>query len=243
MAARPAPATVAASIPLLARVPPFARVPAALAPATFKRLRALLFALALLPLARLFNLGLTGGLGANPVEFVIRSLGTWALVLLCVTLTITPLRRVTGWAWLARLRRMLGLFCFFYASLHVLAFFGLDQWFAFDAVLKDIAKRPYITIGFASYLLLIPLAATSTNAMVKRLGGRNWQRLHRAVYVIAPLVAAHFWWQRAAKNNIHEPALYALAIGILLGARVLHAWRARQGSTVSRANNSSTVSR
>lgn len=242
MAARPA-ANAWSGVPPLARVPLFSRVPAVLAPPAFARLRRLLFALALVPLARLVYFGFAGGLGANPVEFVIRSLGTWALVMLCVTLTITPLRWVTGWAWPVRLRRMFGLFCFFYASLHVLAYVGLDQWFALDAILKDIVKRPYITIGFASYLLLIPLAATSTNGMVKRLGGRNWQRLHRAVYVIAPLVAAHFWWQRAAKNNLHEPALYALAVGALLAVRLLHRWRERQGSRASRANSSSTVSR
>ncbi len=236
MSARPA-ATALARVPLLARVPP------ALMPAAFARLRALLFALALVPLARLVTLGFTDGLGANPVEFVARSLGTWALVMLCATLAVTPLRRVTGWAWLARLRRMAGLYCFFYASLHVLAYVGLDQWFAFAAIVKDIAKRPYITLGFASYVLLIPLAATSSNAMVKRLGSRNWQRLHRAVYAIAPLAVLHSWWQRAAKNNLHEPQLYALAVGVLLGLRVLHWWRTRQGSTVSRAKSSCTVSR
>lgn len=230
-------ATATASSQLLARVP------TVLAPTTFSRLRSLLFAVALLPLARLIWLGLIGALGANPVEFVIRSLGTWALVMLCVTLAVSPLRWLTGWAWLLRLRRMLGLFCFFYASLHVFAYFGLDQWFALGAILKDIAKRPYITIGFASYLLLIPLAVTSTNAMARRLGARNWQRLHRTVYVIAPLAVLHFWWQKAAKNNVGEPALYALLVGLLLGARVLHRWRTRQGSMASRANSSSIVSR
>lgn len=218
------------------------RGPAVLTPAAFRRLRALLFALALVPLARLVYLGAAGGLGANPVEFVIRSLGTWALVLLCVTLAVTPLRRLTGWAWLARLRRMSGLFCFFYACLHVLAYAGIDQWFALDAILKDVVKRPYITIGFASFVLLLPLALTSTDAMVRRLRGRNWQRLHRAVYLIAVLVVLHFWWQKAAKNNVGEPLIYATVVGVLLGSRALHRWRG-QGSVDSRANSASIVSR
>jgi sulfoxide reductase heme-binding subunit YedZ len=229
--------TTEPAAPLLLRVPPV------LAPLTFARLRVLLFALALLPLARLVYRGLIGELGANPVEFVTRSLGTWTLVMLCVALTVSPLRWLTGWAWLARLRRMFGLLCFFYASRHVTAYMGLDQWFAIDAILKDIFKRPYITIGFAAYLLLIPLAATSTNAMVRRLGGRSWQRLHRAVYAIAPLVVLHFWWQRAAKNNLGEPLVYAVVIAFLLGLRALRWWRERQGSVDSRANSSSMVSR
>jgi sulfoxide reductase heme-binding subunit YedZ len=150
---------------------------------------------------------------------------------------------LTGWAWLARLRRMFGLFCFFYATLHVTAYVGLDQWFALDAILKDILKRPYITVGFASYVMLLPLAATSTDAMVRRLGGSNWRRLHRAVYLIAPLVVLHFWWQRAAKNNIVEPLVYAIAVAFLLGLRVLRWRRERQGNVDSRANSSSKVSR
>lgn len=224
-------------LPVLSRVPPL------LAPPTLVRLRATLFVLAVLPLARVVYLGAVGGLGANPVEFVTRSLGTWAMVMLCLTLTVSPLRWLTGWAWLARLRRMFGLFSFFYATLHVTAYVGLDQWFALDAILKDILKRPYITIGFASYVMLLPLAATSTNAMVRRLGGSNWQRLHRAVYLIAPLVVLHFWWQRAAKNNIGEPLIYAIAVAFLLGLRVLRWRRERQGNVDSRANRSSRVSR
>lgn len=225
MAAKPA--IVLSAVPLLARVPPV------LSPPVFARLRALLFVTALLPLVRLFYLGFAGGLGANPVEFMIRLLGTLALVMLCVTLCVSPLRWLTGWAWPLRLRRMFGLFCFFYASLHLLAYAGLDQWFAWSAIVKDIAKRPYITVGFAAYLLLVPLAITSTNAMVKRLGGRNWQLLHRAVYAIAPLAVTHFWWQKAAKNNVGEPALYAVVVASLLAARVLYRWR--QGSSASRA--------
>ncbi len=216
-------------------------LPTEVSPAALRRLRAAVFALALVPLARLVVFGLSGRLGANPIEFVTRSLGTWALVILCATLAITPLRRLTGASWLLRLRRMLGLFCFFYASLHVLAYAGLDQWFDWPAMLKDIAKRPYVTLGLVAYLCLIPLAATSTDAMLRRLGGRNWRRLHRLIYAIAPLAALHFIWQRVAKNNLTEPLIYAAVIVALLGARLLH--RARQVSVVSPANSDSMVSR
>ena len=159
--------------PALARL--FARVPAALPAPQFERLRAALLVLALLPLARLVHLGLGDALGANPVEFVTRSLGTWALVMLCVTLAITPLRQLTGWAWLARLRRMAGLTCFFYALLHVAAYAVLDHWLDVSAIVADIVKRPYITAGFAAFVMLLPLAATSTNTMVRRLGATTAQ--------------------------------------------------------------------
>lgn len=198
----------------------FGHVPAALPAAQFQPLRAALFALALLPLARLVVLGAVDGLGANPVEFVMRSLGTWALVMLCVTLAITPLRWLTGWVWLLRLRRMAGLFCFFYALLHVLTWVGLDHWFDWPALWADIVKRPYITAGAVAFALLLPLAITSTNAMVRRLGGRNWQRLHRLVYLIALAAILHYWWHKAGKNDFAEPTVYAIVIGGLLGVRV-----------------------
>lgn len=211
--------------PLLA--PLTSIVPVALAPRTFGFLRAALFAASLLPLARLFYLGFSGGLGANPVEFVIRSLGTWTLIALVVTLSVTPLRLATGWVWLLRLRRMFGLFAFFYALLHFSAYLWLDQWFDLTAIVKDIVKRPYITVGFAGFLLLVPLALTSTHGWVRRLGGRNWQRLHRLVYAIAVLAILHFWWQRTSKNSLDEPLVYAVLIGALLGVRLLRWWRSR----------------
>lgn len=201
-----------------------ARVPPALPAPQFARLRALLFALALVPLVRLFYLGATGGLGANPIEFVTRSLGTWALVLLCVTLAVSPLRWLTGWAWLLRLRRMTGLFCFFYALLHVLTYAVLDHWLDWPALWADVVKRPFITAGFAAFVMLLPLAATSSNAMVRRLGARRWQALHRLVYAIALAAILHFWWHKAGKNDFFEPTAYALVIGVLLGARVVR-WR------------------
>jgi sulfoxide reductase heme-binding subunit YedZ len=200
----------------------FAGVPAALPAATFRRLWWLLLAVALLPLARLVVLIATNDLGANPVEFVLRSLGTWTLVLLCVTLAVSPLRQLTGWAWLVRLRRMFGLTCFAYATLHMLAFVGIDQSFDLAAVWTEVVKRPYITAGMAAFLLLVPLAVTSTNGMVRRLGGRAWQQLHRLVYLIALLAILHYWWHKAGKNDFSEVTIYAVVIGVLLGFRV---WR------------------
>lgn len=202
-------------------------VPAVLPPRAFAWVRALLFAAALLPLARLVALGFTGGLGANPVEFVIRSLGTSALVMLVLTLSVSPLRWATGWAWPMRLRRMLGLFAFIYALLHFTAYLWLDLWFDWAAIWKDVVKRPYITVGFAALLLLVPLAVTSTHGWVRRLGGRNWQRLHRLVYPIAVLAVLHFWWQKAAKNDLAEPLLFALLVAALLGVRLLRWARGR----------------
>ena len=218
-------------------------VPSVLRPRTFSRLRTVLFAVALLPLARLFYLGATGGLGANPVEFVIRSLGTWTLVALIVTLCITPLRGATGWAWLMRLRRMFGLFAFFYGVLHLMAYAWLDHGFDAVALWNDVLKRPYVTAGLAALVLMVPLAVTSTHGWMRRLGGRNWQRLHRLVYVTAVLAVVHFWWQKAAKNDIGEPLVYAIVIGLLLGMRLLGRMQRRYGSIDSGANSSSIVSR
>jgi sulfoxide reductase heme-binding subunit YedZ len=204
----------------------FRFVPAALPPRAFAAVRGALFVLALLPFVRLFVLGGTAGLGANPVEFVLRSLGTWTLVLLLATLAITPLRWLTGWAWLLRLRRMLGLYAFFYGTMHVTAYVWIDHFFDWAAIAADIVKRPYLTLGFAAYVLLIPLAVTSTNAMVRRLGGRNWQRLHRAVYAIAVLGVMHYWYHKLAKNDLAQPTVYALLLGVLLGVRLLR-WLSR----------------
>jgi sulfoxide reductase heme-binding subunit YedZ len=185
-------------------------------------LKAALFALCLVPLARLVVFAVTGQLGANPIEFVIRSLGTWALTWLLVTLSVTPLRRLTGWNGLIRMRRMLGLFAFFYACLHFLAYVGLDQFFDLRAILADIVKRPYITIGVTCLLLLVPLAVTSTNAMQRRLGGRRWQRLHRLVYAIAVGGVVHYYW--LVKKDVTQPVIYAVLLGLLLGMRL---WRRR----------------
>lgn len=176
-----------------------------------------LFGLCLLPLLRLVALGVAGGLGANPIEFITRSTGTWALVGLLVTLSITPLRRLTGHAPLLRYRRMLGLFAFFYACLHFVTYVWLDQFFDPAAILRDIAKRPFISIGFAAFVLLIPLAVTSTHAMMRRLG-RRWQYLHRLIYPIAVFGVLHYLW--LVKKDLTQPLLYAGILALLLLMRL-----------------------
>ncbi|MBU0752492.1 MAG: sulfoxide reductase heme-binding subunit YedZ [Gammaproteobacteria bacterium] len=183
-----------------------------------------LFLLCLLPLAWLGWGAWQDALGPNPIETIQRDLGIWTLNLLVATLCVTPLRRMSGWAWLGRLRRMIGLFAFFYALLHFLGYVWLDQFFDWNAIAKDIFKRPFITVGFAAFVLLIPLAATSNRFAIKRLGGRRWQTLHRAVYPIAIFGVIHYWW--LVKRDVATPALYALAVLFLLGLRAL--WREQE---------------
>ena len=183
-------------------------------------LKALVFLLCLLPLAKLALeiFGVAGmSLGANPIEELIHRLGIWGLNFLLITLAVTPLRRLTGKSWLLRFRRMLGLFAFFYVLMHFLTYAGLDQRFDLSVIFEDIAERPFITVGFTAFLLLIPLAATSTNAMMKRLG-RRWQKLHRLVYVIAILGVVHFYWQ--VKLDTLEDLVYAAILAVLLGYRL-----------------------
>ncbi|MFP5460298.1 MAG: sulfite oxidase heme-binding subunit YedZ [Gammaproteobacteria bacterium] len=189
-------------------------------------LRALVFAACLLPLARLFLLGFNDSLGANPVEFVSRSTGTWTLVMLCLTLSVTPLRQLSGWNAVIRLRRMLGLFAFFYGCLHLMSYVWFDQWFDAIAILVDLLERPFIAAGFAAWLLMLPLALTSNAAMIRRLG-RHWAELHRAVYAVAALGVLHFWWHKAGKNDLAEPMAYAAVVGLLLGWRL---WRRLRGA-------------
>jgi sulfoxide reductase heme-binding subunit YedZ len=185
-----------------------------------KAVKALLFMLALLPFARLVLFTFTDRLGANPIEYITRNTGDWTLYFLCITLAVTPIRRLTKWHWLIKLRRMLGLFAFFYASLHFTTFLWFDHFFDLNEMLKDVVKRPFITVGFTAFLLLIPLAVTSTNGMVKRLGGKRWQRLHSAIYVIVPLGVLHFWWMKAGKNDFAQPILFGVIVGLLLLMRV-----------------------
>lgn len=196
------------------------------------RIKAALFVLALAPLARLVVAAFTGGLGVNPIEFVTRSTGTWTLSLLLITLSVTPLRRITGWNWLVRLRRMLGLFAFFYACLHFVTYLWLDQFFDLAAIVKDVVKRPFITVGFSAFLLLIPLAATSTHAMMRRLGGKAWQRLHTLVYAIAILGVVHYAW--LVKKDVTQPMLFAAALAVLLGLRILHRLRGQRARVAAR---------
>jgi sulfoxide reductase heme-binding subunit YedZ len=195
-------------------------------------LRPLVFALCLAPLARLVFFAYTDRLGANPIEFVLRSLGTWTLTLLLVTLSITPLRKLTGWNSLIRVRRMLGLFAFFYAGLHFLTYAGVDQSFELAAIFADVVKRPYITIGFTCFVLLIPLAVTSTNAMQRRLGGKRWQLLHRLVYLIAVGGVVHYLW--LVKKDLTQPLLYGLVLVVLLAMRLVWRRRLAAGAAFSR---------
>jgi sulfoxide reductase heme-binding subunit YedZ len=182
--------------------------------------KAVLFIAALVPVARL-AIGAffyPEWLGVNPAEYITRSTGDWALRFLLLTLSITPLRRVTGWASLISFRRMLGLFCFFYAVVHVSSYVSFDMVFDVGDILKDIAKRPFITVGFISLTLLLPLAVTSTNGMVRRLGSKRWLKLHRLIYAIGPLAVLHFWWM--VKRDLTEPIIYAMILAVLLGYRL-----------------------
>ncbi len=198
---------------------------AALPPSQVRTLKVAIWLLAMLPFVRLLYLGATSQFGANPLEFVTRSTGTWTLVMLCATLTVTPLRRLTGWYWLVRMRRMLGLFAFFYGVQHFLLWIGVDRGFDLAYMLKDVAKRPFITVGFTAFVLMIPLALTSTNGMVRRLGGKRWQALHKMVYAIAVLAILHYWWHKAGKNDFSEVSIYAAVVFVLLGLRLWWRWR------------------
>jgi sulfoxide reductase heme-binding subunit YedZ len=179
-----------------------------------------LFLICLYPIARLGYLGFTDGLGANPIEFVTRSLGTWTLTGLLLTLAVTPVRKLTGYPNLIRYRRMLGLFAFFYGVLHLASYLWLDQFFDWAAILKDVLKRPFITFGMAAFILLLPLALTSTQAAMRRLG-RNWQRLHSLIYPAAIAGVLHYGW--LVKKDLSQPLIYGGILTVLLGLRVF--WR------------------
>jgi methionine sulfoxide reductase heme-binding subunit len=180
------------------------------------------FAAALLPFGWLVWGAFTGGLGANPAEHLIRATGDWTLRFICIVLAVTPLRVIAGMPALARFRRMLGLFAYFYVVLHLLSYSWFDMGFDVADIAKDIVKRPFILVGFAAFVLLTPLAATSFNRAIKALGAKRWQMLHKLVYVIAGLGLLHFFWMRSGKNDFGEVAIYAAIIAVLLG------WRAVQ---------------
>lgn len=177
------------------------------------------FGLSLLPFGWLLYAAITNQLGANPAEALIRASGDWTLRFLCLVLAVTPLRVITHTPALARFRRMLGLFVYFYAVLHLLSYSGFDMGFDLTDIAKDIVKRPFILVGFSAFLLLTLLALTSFNRAIKALGGKRWQRLHRLVYVVAGLAVLHFFWMRAGKNDFAEVAVYAAILGLLLGWR------------------------
>ena len=188
------------------------------------------FAVSLLPFAWLVYGAVTNNLGANPAEHLIRATGEWALRFLCVVLAVTPLRVVTGTPALARFRRMLGLFMYFYACVHLLCYGWFDMGLDLGDIARDIAKRPFILVGFAAFVLLTPLAATSFNRAIKALGAKRWQALHRLVYAVAGLGILHFFWMRAGKNNFAEVAVYAAILAVLLGWRLLRYLRARRAA-------------
>ncbi|RTL26527.1 MAG: sulfoxide reductase heme-binding subunit YedZ [Rhodocyclaceae bacterium] len=183
-----------------------------------------LFVLCLLPAFLLWRGLEMDMLGANPIEALTRATGEWTLRLLLITLCVTPLRKYSGWHWLVRLRRMLGLFAFAYGVTHLLTYVWLDQFFDWHAIAKDILKRPFITVGFAALVLMTPLAATSFNAAIRRLGGRRWQALHRAIYPISVMCCVHFWW--LVKKDITQPLIYAAITAVLLGLRAW--WREQE---------------
>ena len=195
--------------------------------AYIKRLKLFIFVVALLPLLRLIERGVHDNLSANPLEFITRATGDWAIYFLCLTLLITPLRRLTGLNWLLRLRRLLGLYVFFYAVLHFLCFLWFDHFFDLQEMGKDILKRPFIAIGFTAFVLLVPLVVTSTDRLMRRLG-RWWGRLHRLIYLVAILAVLHFWWMKSGKNNLQEPMIIALVMALLLGSRLIFLWRSHR---------------
>ena len=186
-------------------------------------IKLILFGLALLPLVRLIWLGVVDPPGspmsANPVEFVERSTGTWALAILLISLSMTPIKLITGITWQIQLRRMVGLFMFFYACLHFTTYIWLDHSFYWPDIIKDIIKHPYVLVGFSAFLLTIPLAITSNNRMIRKLK-TNWKKLHSSVYVIAILGVLHYWW--LVKKDLTEPIIYSVVLATLLGIRLYY---------------------
>ena len=199
-------------------MPTFLRAPSG---AQIALIKAVVFLICLLPALNLALGWYEDALGANPIETLTHATGEWALRFLLITLAVTPLRRYTGMHWLLRLRRMLGLFAFAYGAAHLTTYLWLDQFFDWQAIANDILERPFITVGFAAFVLLIPLAATSNNFAIRKLGGRRWQSLHRSSYAIAILGVVHFWW--LVKADLLEPLVYALILAVLLGLRAW--WR------------------
>jgi sulfoxide reductase heme-binding subunit YedZ len=184
-----------------------------------KLLKPIIFLICLVPLARLIWFGVNDGLGANPIELITRSTGTWALVFLCITLAMTPMRLMTGLVVWVKLRRMLGLFCFFYACIHFFIWFWLDQNLDLQSMWNDVVKRPFITMGFLTLVLLMPLALTSNQWSIRQLG-RRWTLLHKLIYLIACTAIAHYWWHKAGKNDLDTVSIYGGVILLLLICRI-----------------------
>lgn len=189
----------------------------------------LIFVNSLVPLALLAWDGIGGKLGANPVEFFLRTTGVLTLIFLLITLAVTPLRRMFGWNNLIKFRRMLGLYAFFYGCLHLITYSIFDKNFNLSAIAADVWQRPFIAVGMLAFFLLIPLAATSTNGMIKRLGGKNWARLHKLSYLIAILGVIHFWM--IVKSDLTYPFFFAFILAILLGYRIYSNWKPKAAKT------------
>ncbi len=202
-----------------------------------KAFKPAVFVLALLPLAWLGWGAWQGELGANPIEYITRSLGEWALRFLLLTLLLSTLRRATGWVQSLRIRRMLGLFAFFYGTLHLFSYLWLDQFFYWEDIWFDIVERPFITVGMLAFLLMVPLAATSFKAAMRKLG-KSWQRLHSLVYPLTILGVLHFWWLAESKSRLAMPFVYAVILAVLLGERVYQA--ARRKWLASKSSNTSS---
>ncbi len=215
--ARPAAAPRAAARPKAFGVP-------------LRTIKIVLFVVGLLPLLRWVYLGVTNDLTANPVEFLTRSSGTWTLVTLLVTLSITPLRIMLKQPVLLQVRRMCGLFAFFYVCLHLTTYVWWDQWFDVFAIVNDVIKRPFITVGFGAFVLLIPLAVTSTKGWMRRLG-RKWATLHKLIYLIVVLGLLHYWWQKAGKNDFFTVGIYTAVFVALMAWRVQKWWARRKAAT------------
>ena len=190
-------------------------------------MRAAVFAVALVPFARLVSGFLTDDLTANPIEFITRQTGYWALVLLVASLAVTPIRRLTGWNDIIKLRRLIGLLAFFYATLHLVTWIVLDKFFDLDIMIEDVVKRRFITIGMLTWVILVPLALTSTKNSIRSLG-RRWQTLHRLAYVAGITGVIHFWW--LVKADVFEPQMFAAVLAVLFGVRIWWTWRTRTPS-------------
>jgi methionine sulfoxide reductase heme-binding subunit len=197
------------------------------------------FAAALVPFGLMAHGAATGGLGANPIEAITHGTGDWTLRFLLLTLAMTPLRVVTGWNLFARFRRMLGLFAFFYGCLHLVTYVWLDKFFSWPDIVRDIGKRPFITAGFTAFVVLVPLALTSTAGMIRRLGGRNWNRLHRLIYLSAIAAVVHYLW--LVKADRSRPLRYAAVLALLLAVRLLVAYR-RSGRTTKPPRSRTSIS-
>ena len=199
------------------------------------RLKGVVFLLALWPLAKLIVLGYQDDLGANPIEKILRNTGFWTLTFLTLTMAVTPLRQISQRVWLGRFRRMLGLFAFFYGMLHFSTYLVLDQFFDWANIVKDISKRPYITVGFSALVLMTPLALTSTDGMLKRLGGKRWRQLHRLVYLITAAGVAHFWW--LVKKDISQPVTFAILLTLSLAIRAFYARQSGENQKVTKVRS------